>query len=98
MNKPIYRTDNKEYMVRQYQGRKKIYFNYKGAYFVLNGQHIYLDNVLCTTFPRTVYTPDNCILTTLGAYYAVSYSFYWYVEIIDGEYVQLWEELMSNEI
>lgn len=78
--------------VKKFQREKKIYFTLSGKpYFKWDGTRIYLDEVMCLSYP-VMYEDEQGKLHDIGAYYSISNWYGYLVELLDGESVQLYIE------
>lgn len=86
----IYNTTD-GHKIKKVGREKKIYFS-ENPYFVWNGRRRYFDSISCLTYP-IMYEDDNGKTGVIGGYVTICNAYGVLIELLDGEAVQIWEEV-----
>lgn len=70
---------------------KKIYFS-ENPYFVWNGRRQHLDEIPRLSYP-ILYEDENGKTGVIGGYITICNVYGVLIELLDGEAVQIWEEI-----
>lgn len=89
MKKEYKTTDGNK--IRKIGREKKIYFS-ENPYFLWNGTRYHFDEIPRLSYP-IMYENEAGRLADIGGYITISNCFGVLVELLEGEAVQLWEEL-----
>ena len=87
-----YKTLTEGVVIRKIGRAKKVYFESNYCYFVWGGKRVRLDDVVSLSYP-VMYEDENGKLGDIGGFIGVSNCYGVLVEVLDGEAVQLWEEV-----
>lgn len=81
--------------IRKNGREKRVYFNSNGdPYFVWGGRRQYFDDIPRLTYP-VMYEDENGKLGAIGGYICLCNFGGVLVELLDGEAVQLWDEIQE---
>lgn len=90
-----YKTNNNTIILKVGREKRINYTRGGDPYFNWRGRRVRFDTVLRSSYPTT-YTDDDGRLGDIGGYITISNCCGVLVEIIDGDAVQLWEEVYGE--